>query len=60
MQFIQGYFLIGFLFVVFIEHVTTLNDEDKSIFEGWSERIIFIILWPFLLSKMMYEFFKSE
>jgi hypothetical protein len=60
MNYLEIYFIIGFLFTMIFEFIFETFNEGKFKYSSFGERIIFFLFWPIILFVVIKELVKNE
>ena len=60
MNYLETYFIIGYLFTMLFEFIFETFNEGQFKYSSFGERIIFFLFWPIILFVVIKELVKNE
>lgn len=59
MCFLEFYFILGLIVVMFFEYLFETHGDVEMKYSGYGERLIFLLLWPIIVSFFLMSLIKG-
>lgn len=60
MRYLESYFILGLIIVVFLDYLFETFDDKEMKFSSYGERFLYMLFWPFILYSFLKGYVKKD